>query len=646
MRHRLHRKAGGAEDAVLASGPRRRGCGSVLRKSAADDRRGDFRLLDRHPEHRRTFEKALQLRIKRLLHLRGDERHRDEDERCDGDPFSRRDDAPAPARGHHALERERHEQDQPDVTRRAGFVIRETEREKRERCRGNSPKSKNREREDEQEKKIEQRPRGEPIAAHPIRAEQREEPPAGRELERDVHRVRIRAPAGGGKFLRAIHASGRLEIDRPRADFHARRGGLRIARDQLPLPAVAHRAEILAGRRIEPPDLLHLPGDGVAKREPAPIFIEPQFTIDREPGRFLLAHSAHAFLDAERRGRVPAIDRKVAPFFGKCRLRDIDRRRADDLDDAEIRPGAEGDELLRGRGFSRRRMADFLRIIEAKRIGADRPLARAHLRFHAPRVVHRDRDRALDRREFPAFGKDGADLLLAARARDGQLDLGAQPERDAILERGISSDRQKILVRFFDRAVAPEPEDALRVPHRRVHGLAIDGEREDADLARQRKALREVVPAIRAGDAPGARAQAQRGIAIVLDHGERLVVRSHFDRPHVLAAGQRDPRFVENGDVEIESRAGVLDREREARRPKADALLRIVKRVRAIAIIVIPRRPADPRFERIGNRLRAVAALARSVCEQLKRERHSEDRESENFRPDVLHGGCGGRRCD
>src|SRR5207248_678941 len=111
-----------------------------------------------------------------------------------------------------------------------------------------------------------------------------------------------------------------------RAEFHARGAVLRIARDELALPAGAHGAEVLARRRVEPPNLLPRTRDAVAEGEAAPVFIEPQLAVDLQAGGLLLAHPAHPLLEAKAVRRLPAVDRQVAPFIGEGRLRDVDRR--------------------------------------------------------------------------------------------------------------------------------------------------------------------------------------------------------------------------------------------------------------------------------------------------------------------------------
>ena len=94
----------------------------------------------------------LQLRIQRLLQLPGEEGHEDENERGDGEPFSPTDESAAPSLGDHALEGERHEQHEPDVTGCAEFVIRKAEREEREQRRAEAPQTEDGEGEDEEER--------------------------------------------------------------------------------------------------------------------------------------------------------------------------------------------------------------------------------------------------------------------------------------------------------------------------------------------------------------------------------------------------------------------------------------------------------------------------------------------------------------
>ena len=562
----------------------------------------------------------LQLRIQRLLHLPGEEGHENEDERGDGEPFSPANEAAAPAFGDHALEGERDEEDEPDVTGRAEFVIRKAEREEREQGRTEAPQAEDGEGEDEQEKEIEQRPGGEPVAFNVIRAEEREEPPAGREVERDAQRVGVGLPAGGGECARAAHAAGGFEIDAAGADFHAGRGALRVARDELALAAAAHGAKVLAGRGIEPPDLLHRAGDAVAKGERAPVFIQPPLARDAQPGGPLLAHAALALGEAKGRGGVPAIDRQLAPFVREGRLRDIDRGRAGDLDRAEIRLRAERDEHLGHSGARGFREAELLRVVEAEGAGVERPFARAHLRLHASGVVHRDGDGALDGGELPAFGQDDAEVFLAAFAGDGQLDLRAQPERDAVLEGGVEFDREKVFVGLLGRAVALQPEHALRVPRGRVHGFALEGQREDADGARHREALRDSAPAKRALDPVRARAQTDGRLAVVLGDSERVLARADLQRPGIRPAGERHPRFAENGDAEIEAPARLRDLQREARRPETHTLFPVAENRRAVAILVAPSGPRFPRLERVGDRL-----VRRARGKGKRRERGEED---------------------
>src|SRR5687767_8284474 len=134
---------------------------------------------------------------------------------------------------------------------------------------------------------------------HPVRPEEREEPPAGREVERDVEPVSVGAPAGRREFLRARHAAGGFEVEIAGADFNPGRVVLRIARDELALPAAAHRAEVLSLRRVEPPNLLHRARDAIAEGERAAIFIEPELARDGEARGLLIAHAAHPLLDTE-----------------------------------------------------------------------------------------------------------------------------------------------------------------------------------------------------------------------------------------------------------------------------------------------------------------------------------------------------------
>ena len=500
----------------------------------------------------------LQLRIKRLLNLLRQKRNQNQDKGGEADPFSRADEAPAPTLRHHPQEGERHKKHQPDVPRRIRLVVRESKREKREHRGAESPKPEDGERKDEQEKKIEERPRGQPIALHPIRPEEREEPPAGRQVERDPQGVGIRPPARRGKFPRARHAARGLKHEVAAANLHA--GGLilRVERDELALPRVADRAEILARRGIEPPDLLHLTADVIAEREPAPVFIEPQDAREGESRRLLLTHPAHAFLDAKRRRRVPTINRQRAPFFRKGRLGNVDRGRTGDLDHAEIRSRAKRDQRLGARRLCARGVANFLRVVGAKRVGANRPFPRAHLCLHPAGIVDRDGDRTLDRRELPAFGQDRAEILLAALARNDDFDFRAQPHRNAVLERGVHLHRKEILVGLLGGAVALQPKESLRVPRGRIDRLAVDAQGEDADFARQRNALRDVIPSIHALEFVRPGRQADRGRATVLHHGNRSAAGLHLERPRVGAARQRHPRVMENGDAKIKARARAL----------------------------------------------------------------------------------------
>ena len=145
--------------------------------------------------------RQLKLRIQCLLHLSGQERNQQEDQRRDRNPFPDRYETAAPAIWDHAKQGERHEQDQPNVARRSWFLVRETEGEQSEKGCPHAPKAKDSEGKN-QKKKIEQAPGSQPIATHPIRTEGREDA-IRRNIKGNVQRIGVCLPARGGKFTGA-----------------------------------------------------------------------------------------------------------------------------------------------------------------------------------------------------------------------------------------------------------------------------------------------------------------------------------------------------------------------------------------------------------------------------------------------------------
>ena len=277
------------------------------------------------------------LRIDRLLDLAGGERDDDKNKRGNHDPFCRKEESAAPGLADNPQEGERDEQPEPDVTRSAGFMIREPEREERQRARPPAPQSSDGQRKNQKQKQIQKRPRSQPVAMNPVRAEESKQPPAGRKVERHPQRFGIGLPAARGNFFRAPHAAVRLDVHFAGADFNTGRAGHRAARDELSAAIATHRTEILALARIKPPDFLHLAGEPVAERECLSTLVEPPLAGDGKTRSLLKPHAAHPFLDVERSRRVPAVNRQLAPLLRKSNLRHINRRVARDFDHAEIR---------------------------------------------------------------------------------------------------------------------------------------------------------------------------------------------------------------------------------------------------------------------------------------------------------------------
>ncbi len=290
-----------------------------------------------------------------------------------------------------------------------------------------SPHAPDGHREDQQEKKIEQRPRRQPVALHPFRAEEREDPPSRREMERALQRVGIRPPSGGRKLVAHRGASHSFHREVAAAHLHAFRACLRRAGDELALPADLYRAEIAAFRDIEPPDPLRLSGDPVLPGEAAAILVEPQFLGDSETRRTFLSHAAHSLQQRKFFPGLPRIHRELPPRFRERRLRDIHRRESPHLHHTQLGSRLQGDQLARGDRRSAGRIAEDRGRVGAKRIKTDLPLSRTHLRLHPPGPIDCGGNRRIHRRQFPALRQHRAQILLAAPARHAQLDLRPQP---------------------------------------------------------------------------------------------------------------------------------------------------------------------------------------------------------------------------
>ncbi len=370
---------------------------------------------------------VLELRIEALLDLAGEERHQHQHQHQHVDPLPPQQQPPAPAGGHHPQQRQRDQQHQPHVARRARLVVRQPERAERQHRRPPPPQPQHRQREDQQQKQIQQRPRGQPVAVDAVGAEQREQAPAGRQVQGDLEVVGVGLPAGGRDRAGARHAPGGLEVDRARPDLDAGRTGGRVGGDQLPLAAGAHRAELLPGGGVEPPDPLHRAADVVAEAQRPAALVEPQLTLDLQAGGLLEPHPAHPLVEPERLAGVPLIDGQLAPLVGERRLRDVDRGDSRDLDEAELGAGLEGDQLLLHRRLRTRGVGDLRRVVGPERGDVDEPLAGPHLGLEVAGLVDRHRHRAFDGGEFPSGGQDHPELLLAALAGDDQLNVGVEP---------------------------------------------------------------------------------------------------------------------------------------------------------------------------------------------------------------------------
>ena len=222
-----------------------------------------------------------------------------------------------------------------------------------------------------------------------------------------------------------LDASGRLEIDIPRPNFNSRSSVAGIAGHQQALAIIANRTEFLPGSGVQPPDLLEAPQDLVTEGQAAPALIEPEGAADPKPFGSLGSHPAHPFLEPQGRRGLPPEDRQIAPPFGKSGLGNIDRRGTGNLDESQARIRAKGNQLVGRRRLGLGRITNFLRIIQPKSVHQNRPFARTHLDFHAPGIVDRHGDAAVNGGKLPALRQDGTDLLLAIPPRNNQFDLCA-----------------------------------------------------------------------------------------------------------------------------------------------------------------------------------------------------------------------------
>ena len=196
-------------------------------------------------------------------------------------------------------------------------------------------------------------------------------------------------------------------------------------------------------------------------------------------------------------------------------------------------------------------------------VDADRPLAGADLGLHPSLIVHGHWDLAFDQRKFPVLRQDRTELLLAASAGDGQLDLGVQPKRDAVLDHPVDLHRQTVFVGGL-RAQTSQPDIPLGIPIRNGYRLALDDQGDNADLLRNRNSLGHLVPLEVAGQLVKARRQLHRGNAVALHDRNQIGAGADIRWPILTASRQRHPRFLEHADVDAPGASTRIGRERQS----------------------------------------------------------------------------------
>ena len=541
-----------------------------------------------------------QLRIQRLLDLLDDEGrrvHGKEQQRGELDavhqPGQRRRRRPAGGGEHD-------DEDHPGEARGVQLMVGHEDAEQAHDGCLPAPGFPHRQRDDEQQEDIEERPRRQPVAMTVVRAKHRQHPPAGREIQLGIQRLRIVLPARGGDAGAAFQTAHGLQAQVPVADLHAFGTVGGALGDELSGSADLHRAELVTLRRIQSPGLLPLPTEVVLIGHVLAVFIQPEAALDRDALRLPHAHATHLFLDLKRLPRRPLVHRILPPRLRVGRLRHIHRWDAADLHETESRLVLQAHQLLGHERLGILRIAHRLRRARAEGRNLDHPLPRPHLHLQPTCIIHRAGHRCLHRGKPPAFGQHMPERYFATLSRHAQLHLRVQPLRRAVADESMHLHGNKIFVRRF-RARALQPETALRIPHRRLHRLAVKLEIQHADLHRQMQRLRHRAPLEAAFHHRLAiRRELHTRHAIATHHRRRLIIQRHGLRPALSIARKGGPFMPASIDGESKAASRRLRLDLHRRIPQRQQLRRIVERRRlTLVLCFIPGGPGFPVIEHL-----------------------------------------------
>src|SRR5439155_4549110 len=201
-----------------------------------------------------------------------------------------------------------------------------------------------------------------------------------------------------------------------------------------------------------------------------------------------------------------------------------------------------------------------------------------------------------------AVGQRPPEQRLAARPGDLELDARHELQRNVVDHLPVDDDVEAALLRRCDRAPL-EPELALRIAVREGDGLAVEREAHETGLGGDRQQLGEAVPRdhpahrVRTPLQPDARHAAPEG------HGRRLAVGPQVERRARRVSRKRDPSRALHEPVLGEATGSGVEVERQARGPRALAMIRRALEEGAECLLVAVHHPVGPRAKRLGDLL-------------------------------------------
>ncbi len=282
-------------------------------------------------------------------------------------------------------------------------------------------------------------------------------------------------------------------------------------------------------------------------------------------------------------------------------LTEIDRRRAFDADGTQRAIGVESPDFLDRPWCVRRCRPERGGRAECATEQTHVPLARFDLHLEVAIGLEARRDVTVDAGRYKAFGHCAVHRHDAMTAGDRQIDERVERHRHAIAEPSIHAHRQCVVRHRAVRARRFAEPQLVALDQRLRDRRAVDGQLQQAMLARQRNRIRQILPDVRARQRDATRREVDARAIVEPCDDCGPAGRTHICRPLVTTAGQQHVGVGKHVDVGDKAAAGVRQIDVERAQPRTRPNGTVIVAGRAAHLGVAIEHPAAPRFEHCRN---------------------------------------------